>query len=119
MRTEVREAEDGRVRAVVVQGTQAQVGPFHVGVMSARTGDLPTGGEGLRARVQIGIEGAAPRVLVLEPGEGIEVEGIGSLDVVDIVEPDARLQEARPTTPPPPPGGARSAVLLEARSADG
>ncbi|WP_143276240.1 hypothetical protein [Brachybacterium nesterenkovii] len=113
MRTEVREAADGTVRAVVVQGTQAQAGPFHVGVMSARVGELPRGGEGLRARLQIGIEGTAARVLVLEPGEGIDVEGIGSLDLLEIFPSEE--PEATETEGPPMPGGQRSAVVLEAR----
>lgn len=79
---------DGRggFRAVAVQGQQVWVGPVHVGVMSAREGDLPDGSTGLRAKLQLaGPDGVEIRVVV--PGDEVHYPGHGVLRVVGIKPP--------------------------------
>jgi hypothetical protein len=75
-----------RVRVAAVQGTQVWAGPLHVGVMSARDGELPGGGTGLRAGLSISLEGRTD-VFVVLAGESVEFPGQGTLTVVAISPP--------------------------------
>lgn len=103
---------DGSIRVIAVQGQQVWVGPVHVGVLSARVGTLPDGGEGLRAKLQLATPSGV-EVRVLLPGDHLEFDGLGSLDVVGITPPE-------PADGPRPDhgGGSRGIVGLEFRPAD-
>lgn len=82
--------ERGTTGAIVVQGQQLAIGPILVGVMSAREGELPDGGEGLRAKLRI----VAPEetlIRVMTPGEELEIPGVGLLYLAELYPPGADL----------------------------
>lgn len=76
----------GGFRALAVQGQQIWVGPVHVGVMSAREGELPDGGTGVRAVLQLSTADKTS-VRTVVAGETIGFPGLGSLVVAGIVGP--------------------------------
>lgn len=75
--------DDGTTRARILQSTRAMLAAVEVGVLSARVGELPDGGEGLRAQLEITVpEGR--EIVLLEIGDEVSLGDHGVLQLAHI-----------------------------------
>lgn len=87
MRNHVMQTEAGIVRAQIVQGLQAEVGPLLIGVMAAREGTLDDGSTGLFAKLRI-LSKEASWIKTMRPSESVDLDGLGVLTLVGVRPPD-------------------------------